>query len=92
MYALHLFCNSPHVSLREKSAELIARMAADKLVGPKVRLITSRFLPAIFLDAMKESPQASIHLFDGNHENPELIWNQELRERISSFTSSLWQK
>ncbi|KAK6624832.1 hypothetical protein RUM44_011696 [Polyplax serrata] len=92
LYALHLFCNSPHVSLREKSAELIARMAADKLVGPKVRLITSRFLPAIFLDAMKESPQASIHLFDGNHENPELIWNQELRERISSFTSSLWQK
>lgn len=67
-------------------------MAADKLVGPKVRLIVSRFLPGIFLDAMKESSQASVHMFDGTHENPELIWNQELRQRISSFLASLQLK
>lgn len=70
----------------------MVRMAADKLIGPKVRLIFNRFLPAIFLDAMRESPQASVNMFSGNHENPELIWDEELRLKVSNFVRSLRQK
>lgn len=92
IYALDIFCNSSVSSLREKSAELIARMAADKLVGPKVRLIVCRFLPAVFADAMRESPNTCVHMFEGNHENPELIWDSSCRDRVSSLVSSLKNK
>lgn len=34
------------------------------------------------MDAMKDSPEASVHMFDGNHENPELIWNESTRELV----------
>ena len=40
-------------------------MMADKLVGPKVKIVLSKFLPAIFMDAMRDSPDASVHMFEG---------------------------
>ena len=41
---------------------------ADKLVGPKVRITLSKFLPTIFLDAMRENPEVSVHMFEGNND------------------------
>ena len=29
----------------------------DKLVGPKVRITINKFLPTIFVDAMKQNPE-----------------------------------
>lgn len=92
MYILDVFCNSTVPSLRERSAELISRMGSDKLVGPKVKLIVSRFIPAIFVDAMRESPETCVHMFEGNHENPELIWDADARQRVCSVISSLRQQ
>ena len=86
---MDIFCNSPNPNLREKAAEWIARMAADKLVGPKVKLTVCRFVPAVFADAMRESPQSCVHMFEGNHENPELIWDVESRERVCEVVQSL---
>ena len=40
-------------------------MLADKLVGPKVRIILTKFLPGIFMDAMRDSAEASVHMFEG---------------------------
>ena len=51
--------------MREKTAELLAKMLADKLVGPKVRIILTKFLPSIFMDAMRDSAEASVHMFEG---------------------------
>ena len=65
IYLLDLFCNATNPSVREKTAELIAKMLADKLVGPKVRIILTKFLPAIFMDAMRDSAEASVHMFEG---------------------------
>ena len=39
---------------------------ADKLVGPKVKITLSKFLPTIFMDAMRENPEVSVHMFEGN--------------------------
>ena len=51
--------------VRERSAELFAKMMSDKLIGPKVKIVLSKFLPAIFMDAMRDSAQASVHMFEG---------------------------
>lgn len=36
-----MFCNSTHPQVRAQTAELFAKMTADKLVGPKVRIWTA---------------------------------------------------
>ena len=51
--------------MREQTAELFAKVLSDKLVGPKVRIILSKFLPPIFMDAMRDSAEASVHMFEG---------------------------
>ena len=65
VYLLDLFCNATNPTTRERTAELFAKMLSDKLVGPKVRIILSKFLPGIFMDAMRDSPEASVHMFEG---------------------------
>ncbi|CAB3992239.1 dnaJ homolog subfamily C member 13-like [Paramuricea clavata] len=82
VYLLDLFCNSTNPSVRAKAAELFNKMMADKLVGPKVKITLSKFLPTIFMDAMRENTEVSVHMFEGMHENPELVWNDESREKV----------
>ncbi|KAI0215551.1 DnaJ-like subfamily C member 13 [Lamellibrachia satsuma] len=91
IYLLDMFCNSTNATLREQTAELFAKILSDKLVGPKVRIIVAKFLPAIFMDAMRESPEASVHMFEGSHENPELVWNDEAREKVSESVRKMAQ-
>ena len=67
---------------RERAAEVLSKMVLDKLVGPKVRITVTRFLPTIFLDAMKQSPEAAVGMLDSEHENPELIWNEDTRQKV----------
>lgn len=59
-------------------------MTSDKLSGPKVRITVCKFLPAVFLDAMIDSPSISAQMLESEHEHPELIWNEKTRERVSS--------
>ena len=63
IYILDVFCNSEVPANREKSAEVLSKMVTDKLVGPKVRICVTRFLPSIFLDAMKQSPEAAVRYY-----------------------------
>lgn len=84
VYLLDMFCNSTHPQVRAQTAELFAKMITDKLVGPKVRITLTKFLPGVFMDAMRDNPEASVHIFEGTHENPELIWNDNSRERVAT--------
>jgi hypothetical protein len=45
------------VQIRTQAAMLFARLGKDKLYGPKVNLSVVKFLPRIFMDAWKESPE-----------------------------------
>ncbi len=65
MYLLDLFCNSSNPNVRSRTAELFSKMIADKLIGPRVKIVLSKFLPSIFMDAMRDSPEASVHMFEG---------------------------
>nr|XP_022914945.1 dnaJ homolog subfamily C member 13 [Onthophagus taurus] len=89
IYLLDLFCNSTNPQVREICAELLAKMSADKLVGPKVRIAVSAFLPPIFADAMRDSPQTSVQMFESAHEHPELIWDQEAKDRVCGAVAKL---
>lgn len=84
IYLLDQFCNSNNGQIRESCAELLAKMNADKLSGPKVRITVQKFLPGVFLDAMIDSPSISVQMFESEHEHPELIWNEKVRNRVSS--------
>ncbi|XP_041474110.1 dnaJ homolog subfamily C member 13-like isoform X1 [Lytechinus variegatus] len=85
IYLLDLFCNSTNSEVREKTAELLAKMQSDKLVGPRIRILCCKFLPTAFMDAMRDSSEASVVMFESVQENPELIWNEESREKISNL-------
>lgn len=89
IYVLDLFCNSTNPQIREKCAELLARMCSDKLVGPKVKLALGAFLPTIFSDAMRDSAEASVNMFESAHEHPELIWDQEAKDRVCATVAKL---
>ncbi|XP_055340824.1 dnaJ homolog subfamily C member 13-like [Paramacrobiotus metropolitanus] len=92
IYLLDMFCNSTNGQVREKTAELFAKMMAEKLNGPKLRLLLAKFLPNIFMDAMRDAPETSVHMFEGAHENPELIWNDEAREKVSGTVKELKER
>ncbi|XP_055920872.1 dnaJ homolog subfamily C member 13 isoform X1 [Eupeodes corollae] len=82
IYLLDMFCNSRNPQIRELCAEIMSKMTADRLSGPKVRITICKFLPPLFVDAMIESPQTSVQLFESIHEHPELIWNDTTRSRV----------
>ncbi|XP_023328115.1 dnaJ homolog subfamily C member 13 [Eurytemora carolleeae] len=92
LYLLDIFCNSEIPGIREKTAEVLAKMVMDKLVGPKVRISINKFLPTIFVDAMKQSPEAAVSMLDSEHENPELIWNEATRNKVARFIQEECEK
>ena len=86
LFLLDVFCNAESTgpqSYRERAAEVITKMVTDKLVGPKVRICVTKFLPTIFVDAMKQNPEAAVSMLDSEHENPELIWNEDTRAKVA---------
>ncbi|XP_055697619.1 dnaJ homolog subfamily C member 13 isoform X2 [Phlebotomus papatasi] len=89
IYLLDLFCNSRHPNIRETAAEILAKLTADKLSGPKVRISVCKFLPAVFLDAMIDSPAISVQMYESTHEHPELIWNDKTRDRVSDAVTEM---
>ncbi|KAG5881132.1 hypothetical protein JTB14_020836 [Gonioctena quinquepunctata] len=87
IYLLDLFCNSTNSNVRQSCAELLARMNLDKLAGPKVRLALGVFLPLIFADAMRDNPETAVTMFESTHEHPELIWDQETKDRVCAVVA-----
>lgn len=96
IYLLDLFCTSRNPQIRQFCAELLGKMTGDKLSGPKVRINVCKFLPGVFLDAMIESPQYAVQMFETIHEHPELIWNDKTRdiviESVLSYSNEFWKQ
>uniref|UniRef100_A0A915P4T0 J domain-containing protein n=1 Tax=Meloidogyne floridensis TaxID=298350 RepID=A0A915P4T0_9BILA len=67
---------------RMLAAELFAKLQSDKLTGPRWTRLLSRFLPTIFADTLRDNPGTAIQMFDSSTENPELIWNDSMRNDI----------
>ncbi len=86
---VHVFVTSKEEETRARAAEVLAKMSADKLMGPRVRIALAKFLPEIFLDAIKKSPETGVQMFETSHENPELIWNDQARRSLVSVVGTL---
>jgi DnaJ family protein C protein 13 len=91
LYVLNIFCNGGNSTsnARQKCAELFAKLTSEKLTGPRIRLILIKFLPPLFMDAMKDNAEAAVLTFEGTYENPELIWNDEARQSVCSAIKSM---
>ncbi|XP_050098670.1 dnaJ homolog subfamily C member 13 isoform X1 [Anopheles aquasalis] len=89
IYLLDLFCNASNPQIREQCAELLAKMNADKLSGPKVRITVCKYLPAVFLDAMIDSTSVAVQMYESVHEHPELIWNDDIRACVSDAVHTM---
>lgn len=86
---MDLFCNSSNSTIREAAAELLAKMSSDKLAGPKVKLDLSKFLPRLFSEAIRDAPKQCVQMFETRQENPELIWDDETKAKVSKIVSEL---
>lgn len=84
-----MFCNSSNTQIREAAAELLGKMSSDKLAGPKVKLDLSKFLPRLFSEAIRDVPKQCVHMFETKHENPELIWDDNAKARVSRIVGEL---
>lgn len=89
IYVLDIFCNGRIPQMRESAAECLGKLTADKLSGPKIRISVCRFLPLVFLDAMIDNPSISVQMFETVHENPELVWDDKVRERVSMAVAKM---
>lgn len=93
LYLLDLFCSTNiDPAIRQKSSEVISKLSADKLSGPRVKILLSKFLPSIFCEAMTESPASAVQLFDSNTENPEIVWNDNTRANVTACIQDMKQE
>lgn len=80
IYLLDIFANGQNSNIREQAANVLSKLMNDRLHGPRIRLQLIKYLPTLVVDAMRESCETSIQLYETTHENPELIWNDHTRE------------
>lgn len=56
----------------------------------QVRLTISRYVPGVFAEAMREGGAASaVHMFDAQHEHPELVWSDDTRRSVCTHLATL---
>lgn len=86
MYILSILClTMSDQGQRLQAAELLAKLQADKLTGPRWTRFIIKFLPEIFADALRDSPNTALQMFDSSNENPELIWNDATRQKVKGI-------
>ncbi|ETN81936.1 hypothetical protein NECAME_00287 [Necator americanus] len=86
LYILSVFCSTEgDPGERLQAAELLTKLQIDKLTGPRWTRFITKFLPPIFADALRDSPNTAITMFDSTNENPELIWNEGTRAKVRNI-------
>ena len=89
---LYIFGCHQDEEVRKASCEVMAKMTTDKLMGPKVRILIAKYIPDIFLDAMKNSAETCLRMYENCHENPELIWNEVSRKTLGDHLNRISQR
>jgi DnaJ family protein C protein 13 len=89
IYILHVFCSSTDALQRQHAAELMAKLMSTNLHGTEIRIFLSNFLPSLFMEAMRDNAENAVHLFETTQENPELVWKDEVRDRVKKTLRQL---
>lgn len=83
IYLLEAIATSEVPEVRRGSAELLSRCLANPQLGRRIQALLGQFLPAIFPETIRGAPQQFVALYDSDHLNPELIWNQDCRDHLT---------
>ncbi|VDK38091.1 unnamed protein product [Taenia asiatica] len=83
IYLLEAITTSEVPEVRRGSAELLSRCLANPQLGRRIQALLGQFLPFIFPETIRGSPEQFISLYDSDHFNPELIWNQDCRDHLT---------
>ncbi|GMH66879.1 hypothetical protein TrRE_jg7825 [Triparma retinervis] len=67
---------------RDGATKALGRLLWDPKTGTIAAPLIARFLPATLIVALKEATSGFLSVFDGEAENPELIWDSELRGEL----------
>jgi len=66
---------------RVKAAEVLKTILWNDHAGNRAYAVLSRVLPETLVQSLKDgTAQELVTVFDGETENPELVWNQEMRK------------
>ncbi|CCW61611.1 unnamed protein product [Phytomonas sp. EM1] len=85
---LLLYASGDTKEIKEMSCVCLAKALCDKLIGPKLYLSCTQYLPHIFLDIVKEgNPAHACAVLEAREQSPELIWSEDRRERLVQQTS-----
>eukprot|EP01064_Diplonema_japonicum_P030924 TRINITY_DN5388_c1_g1_i1.p1 TRINITY_DN5388_c1_g1~~TRINITY_DN5388_c1_g1_i1.p1 ORF type:complete len:2479 (+),score=758.14 TRINITY_DN5388_c1_g1_i1:52-7488(+) len=87
--ALYEFATTRVPDIREAACQLLGKMVTDKLHGPKIALRSSKILPGVFIETMKENASTAAMMFDASSENPELIWTPDMRDKCVETCKTL---
>ncbi|VDN96699.1 unnamed protein product [Rodentolepis nana] len=82
IYLLEVITASEVPEVRRSAVDILSRCLANPQLGRRIQALLGQFLPAIFPETIKETPEQFISLYDSDHLNPELIWNQECRNHL----------
>ncbi|GET90826.1 endosomal trafficking protein RME-8, putative [Leishmania tarentolae] len=82
IFLLSLYATSPTEKVREECCRCLAKGYEDRLVGPQLFIRSSKYLPAAFLEMMKDNVKQACGMLDTWQENPELLWTKYHREEL----------
>nr|VZI25149.1 unnamed protein product [Spirometra erinaceieuropaei] len=92
VYLLEVIVTSEARDVRQAAVGFLSRCLANPQVGRRIQALLSQFLPAIFPETIRDSPEAFLPLFESDHQNPELIWNQNCRDQLTDAVTDMSRK
>ena len=77
---------------RDGAVKALGRLLWDPSTGALAAPLIARFLPATLTVALKEGTAGFLSVFDGEAENPELIWDAEMRGELRTGIGGVLDK
>ncbi|XP_018647306.1 endosomal trafficking protein, putative [Schistosoma mansoni] len=83
IYLMSIICQSSQQQTRQATVDLISHCLINKQFGRRIQAILNQYLPNVFVDTIRDQPETFLALFDADHENPEVIWDSNLRSILT---------
>ncbi|VDP44031.1 unnamed protein product [Schistosoma margrebowiei] len=85
IYLMEIICQSSQQQTRHATVDLISHCLINKQFGRRIQAIMNQYLPSVFVDTLRDQPETFLALFDADHENPEVIWDSNLRSMLTKI-------
>jgi DnaJ family protein C protein 13 len=72
---------------RMGAARVLHSLVWHQVLSSQSNTVLGWFFPVTLIELIKADPPAAINTFDSDHETPELIWTQDMREELRTVVS-----